>query len=49
MARSNIRYKHIVENIIKLLQKEEAENGEEVHSYDEWLEMLQGDLEDEIV
>ena len=47
MARSNIKYKHIVENVIKLLQKEEKDNGEYVHSYDEWLELLQGELKNE--
>lgn len=45
--RTNISYKHIVKNIIRLLQKEEEENGEEIHSYDEWLELLGGDLRDE--
>ena len=47
MARSNIKYKHIVENIIKLLQREEKESGEPVHSYEEWIELLQGELKDE--
>ena len=47
MARSSIKYKHIVENVIKILQKEEEENGEKIHSYEEWIEMLQGDLKDE--
>lgn len=44
---SKISYKHIVENIIKTLQREERENNEEVHSYDEWLELLKGELKDE--
>ena len=47
MARSNIKYKHIVENVIRILQKDEEEKGEEVHSYEEWIELLQGDLKDE--
>lgn len=47
MARSNIKYKHIVENVIKILQNEERERGEYVHSYEEWIELLQGELKDE--
>lgn len=47
MARSKIKYKHIVDNVIKILQKEEKEAKEKVHSYKEWLELLQGELEDE--
>ena len=42
-----IKYKHIVENVIKILQKEEEESGDEVHSYEEWLELLQGEVKDE--
>ena len=44
---SKISYKHIVENVIKILQKEEKENNEKVHSYEEWVELLQGELKDE--
>jgi hypothetical protein len=47
MSRSKIKYKHIVDNVIKILQKEEKENNEKVHSYEEWLELLQGELKDE--
>ena len=47
MARSSIKYKRIVENVIKILQKEEKENGDKVHSYDEWIELLQKDLVEE--
>ena len=47
MSRSKIKYKHIVDNVIKILQKEEKENNEKVHSYEEWLEWLQGELKDE--
>ena len=42
-----IKYKHIVENVIKILQKEEEENEEELHSYEEWIELLQGEVKDE--
>ena len=44
---SKISYKHIVENVIKILQKEEKENNEKVHSYEEWVELLHGELKDE--
>ena len=47
MSRSKIKYKHIVDNVTKILQKEEKEAKEEVHSYEEWLELLQGELKDE--
>ena len=47
MSRSSIKYKHIVENVIKILQKQEEENGELVHSYEEWIELLKGDLKDD--
>ena len=47
MSRSKIKYKHIVDNVIKILQREEKEAKEEVHSYKEWLELLQGELKDE--
>ena len=47
MSRSKVKYKHIVDNVIKILQKEEKENNEKVHSYKEWLELLQGELKDE--
>ena len=47
MSRSKIKYKHIVDNVIKILQREEKDNNEEVHSYEEWLELLQGELKDE--
>lgn len=42
-----VRYKHIVENVIKILQKEEIDNGDEMHSYEEWLELLQGEIKGE--
>ena len=44
---SKVSYKHIVENVIKILQREEKENNEKVHSYEEWVELLQGELKDE--
>lgn len=47
MSRSKIKYKHIVDNVIKILQKEEKDAGEKVHSYKEWLDLLQGELKDE--
>lgn len=47
MSRSKVKYKHIVDNVIKILQREEKENNEKVHSYEEWLELLQGELKDE--
>lgn len=47
MARSSIKYKKIAENAIKLFQKMEIENGDEVHSYKEWLELLQRDMKEE--
>ena len=47
MSRSKIKYKHFVDNVIKILQKEEKDSGEKVHSYEEWLELLQGELKDE--
>lgn len=39
-------YEKIALNVIKILQKEEEENNESVHTTDEWLELLQGDLKD---
>lgn len=42
-----IDYEKIALNVIKILQKEEADNNENVHTVDEWLEVLQGDLKDE--
>lgn len=48
MSRRNISYKHIVDNIIKILQSTEKKNDEDVHSYEEWLELLQGDLVDNL-
>ena len=48
MARSNIKYKKVAENAIKLFQKMEIENGDKiVHSYEEWLELLQKDMKEE--
>lgn len=47
MARSNIKYKKIAENAIKLFQKMEKENGDKEHSYNEWLELLQKDMKEE--
>ena len=47
MARSSIKYKKIAENAIKLFQKMEVENEDRVHSYEEWLELLQGELKEE--
>ena len=48
MARSNIKYKKIAENAIKLFQKLEKENNDDkVHSYNEWLELLQKDMKEE--
>ncbi len=44
---SKVSYKHIVENVVKILQREEKENNEKVHSYEEWVELLQGELKDE--
>lgn len=44
-----IDYEKIVLNVIKILQKEEADNSEEIHTVDEWLELLQRDLKDEEV
>ena len=35
------------ENVIKILQKEELDNGDEMHSYEEGLELLQGEIKDE--
>ena len=42
-----VDYEKIVLNAIKILQKEEAENNESVHTIDEWIELLQGDLKDD--
>lgn len=45
MARSSVKYKKVAENAIRLLQAWEEEHGDEyVHSYDEWLELLQKDM-----
>ena len=42
-----VDYEKIVLNVIKILQKEETENNESVHTIDEWIELLQGDLKDD--
>lgn len=47
MSRSKVKYKHIAENAIKLFQKMEKEEDNEVHSYEEWLALLEGELKED--
>lgn len=42
--RNNISYEHIANNAIELFQRMEKESGEKVHSYNEWLNLLKGEL-----
>lgn len=42
-------YKHVVDNIINMLQKEEEDMGEQVHSYNEWLQVLSGELKERYI
>jgi len=46
MGRSSIKYKQVTENAIKLFQQMEVENGEDKHSYEEWLELLQKEMKE---
>lgn len=37
----------IIDNCVKIFQQMEKDNDEEIHSKEEWLKLLEGDLKDD--